>query len=91
MKIQMTAERVAVARVLEQKLGWTHARIADLFGTNRATVSYALKRRKTMLPSAVDNFEAGIVGAAIERMQRAARSAIARELRSLAAEMIAAK
>lgn len=87
MKIKMNAERVAVAHVLERELGWPHMRIARIFGTNRATVSYALKRRKTMLPSMVDKFEARMVGTAIDRMQRAARAAMAKELRAIAAEM----
>lgn len=85
--IKLSPEQVAVARVLVKQGQWTHARVADLFDVERATITYALNRRKTMLPAQLERWEGEMTARIMLRSQQAAQRAVAAELRAIAAEL----
>lgn len=85
-RVVLTSEKVAVAVALLSQ-GWTHERIGKFLGVERATISYAVTKRKTLLPGDADVFAANLSLKIVERTQAAAQRAIAVELRKMAAEL----
>jgi hypothetical protein len=81
-KTKLTPEKLALADTLA-KSEWTHDEIGKHLGVNRATITYALNRRRNPFPKVVQIISAEIV----ERSISAAQRAIARELRKIASEM----
>lgn len=83
---KLSSDQVAFAQVLEGQ-EWSHARIAEMFAVSRSAISYALSRRKTSMPSAVDRVAAEVTEKVLQRVRRVTVRAVARELTRLAAEM----
>jgi predicted transcriptional regulator len=85
-KIVLSPQHLAVARILAGD-NWTHGRIGALLGVSRSTVSHGLKWRKTLLPSRLDEIAAQVLAGVVTRTDRAARRAVASELRVIAREL----
>jgi predicted transcriptional regulator len=78
--------QVEIARSLVAS-GWTHDRVAKHMKVSRSAISYALTKRKTGLPKTVDRIVGECAGMVTIRLEKAAREAVAKTLREIAAEM----
>lgn len=85
-RTKVTAEQLGVARVLET-FGWSHMRIARVFAVDQSTISYALRHRKTHLPTKPQDISSEILARVMDRIERATRRAVARELKAIAQEL----
>ena len=86
MKVKLSPDKLALAMVLTGH-NWSQERIGALLGVDRSAISYAIRRRKTMLPSKLDMIQAELAGQVVARTEAVARAAVIAELRKIAAEL----